>query len=47
VFLLALSGCTQLPTVAASGIPRIPPQQARLWIYRDLQQSAIPDRRCV
>jgi hypothetical protein len=43
VIVAALSGCAQLPTVAATGIPPIPPQQARIWVYRDLQQSAIPE----
>ena len=39
----ALSGCAQLPTVAASDVPAVAPQRARIWIYRDLQQSAIPE----
>jgi hypothetical protein len=40
----ALSGCTPLPTVSASGIPPVPPHQARIWVYRELQSSAIPER---
>jgi hypothetical protein len=30
-------------TVATSAIPSIPPQQARVWFYRDLQPSGLPD----
>jgi hypothetical protein len=41
--LVVLSGCAQLPTVAASHVPAVAPQWARIWIYRDLQQSAIPE----
>jgi len=39
-----MAGCAQLPTVAATGIPAIPPQQARIWVYREPQSSAIPER---
>jgi hypothetical protein len=34
--LLAIAGCAQLPTTAASAIPPVPPQEARIWFYRDL-----------
>ena len=44
LFLAALSGCAPLPTVGAAGIPPISPPQARIWVYRDLQSSAIPAR---
>jgi hypothetical protein len=37
-------GCAQIPTVVATGIPPIPPQQARIWIYRQPASYAIPAR---
>jgi hypothetical protein len=40
VFLLA--GCAQPPPVGSTGVPPIPPQQARIWFYRDLQPSMSP-----
>ena len=39
-----LSGCAQLPTVAATGISPIPTLQARIWVYRQPESSAIPAR---
>jgi hypothetical protein len=42
ILVVALSGCAQLSPVAVVGIPPIPPQQARIWVYRDVESSAIP-----
>jgi hypothetical protein len=38
-----LAACAQLPPVGASSVPRIPLGQARIWVYRDLETSAIPE----
>jgi hypothetical protein len=40
---LALAGCAQLPIVAASGIPPVRPPQARIWFYREVEQSTLPE----
>jgi hypothetical protein len=39
---LALLGAARSQTVGTTGIPAIPPQQARIWVYRDIQSSALP-----
>src|SRR5271155_2538614 len=39
---LALSGVAQSQTVGTTGIAAMPPQQARIWVYRDVQSSALP-----
>jgi hypothetical protein len=44
LLLAGVSGCTQLPPVAAVAIPPVAPSQARIWVYRDLQTSVIPAR---
>lgn len=41
--MLAAASCTQLPLVGASNIPPIPPGEARIWVYRLSQPSAIPE----
>jgi hypothetical protein len=42
LLVIALSGCAQLPMVGAGGVRPIPQQQARIWVYRDLESSMIP-----
>jgi hypothetical protein len=42
LLVIGLSGCAQLPMVGAGGVPPIPQQQARIWVYRDLESSMIP-----
>jgi len=41
--LAALTACAQLPPVGTSAVPRVPPGQARIWVYRDLDTSLIPE----
>jgi hypothetical protein len=36
ILLLAAANCAQPPTTASVAIPPIPPQQARVWFYRDV-----------
>jgi hypothetical protein len=42
LLVFAISGCAQLPTVGAAGVPPIPLQQARIWVYRDVESSVSP-----
>jgi hypothetical protein len=37
-----MSGCAQLPSVGAAGVLPVPPAQARIWVYRDIESSANP-----
>jgi hypothetical protein len=37
-----MSGAAQAQTVGAGGTPPIPPQQARIWVYREASPSALP-----
>jgi hypothetical protein len=39
---LAISGCAQLPVVGVAGVSPIPPPQARIWVYRDVESSVSP-----
>jgi len=43
VLVFALARCAPLATVATSAIPPVPPQQARVWFYRDAEPSGLPD----
>jgi hypothetical protein len=43
VLLVALTACAQLPPVGASGVPPILSGEVRIWVYRDLDTSAIPE----
>jgi hypothetical protein len=36
MLLLAAANCAQPPTTASVGIPPIPPQQGRVWFYREV-----------
>jgi hypothetical protein len=40
--LLAAASCTPPPTTASGSIPPIPPQQGRIWFYREID-TAVPD----
>jgi hypothetical protein len=40
IVLLATVSCAQLPTTASVAIAPIPPQQARVWFYRDVELYA-------
>jgi hypothetical protein len=39
ILLLAAASCAQPPTTASVAIPPIPPQQARVWVYRDVDTA--------
>jgi hypothetical protein len=41
---VAMTGCAQLPPVGTTAIPPTPPGQARIWVYRELESSARPER---
>jgi hypothetical protein len=36
ILFLAAASCAEPPTTASVAIPPIPPQQARVWFYRDV-----------
>jgi hypothetical protein len=36
ILLLAAASCAQPPTIASVAIPPIPPQQGRVWFYREV-----------
>jgi hypothetical protein len=38
ILLLGAGSCAQLPTTASVAIPPVPPQQARVWFYRVIDQ---------
>jgi hypothetical protein len=40
MLLLMAASCAQPPTTASVAIPPIPPQQARVWFYREVDTSA-------
>jgi hypothetical protein len=40
ILLLVAASCAQPPTTASVALPPIPPQQARVWIYRDIEPHA-------
>src|SRR5712692_7606626 len=44
ILLLAAAGCTMAPAQTASSLPQIPPQQARIWFYRDLSPNGTQAR---
>jgi hypothetical protein len=39
VLLLAAASCTPPPTTASVSIPSIPPQQGRIWFYREVDTA--------
>jgi hypothetical protein len=41
ILLLSVAACIQPPTTASVAIPPIPPQQARVWFYRDVEPHAV------
>ena len=40
ILLLVAASCAQPPTTASVALPPIPPHQARVWIYRDIEPHA-------
>ena len=40
ILLLVAASCAQPPTTASVALPPISPQQARVWIYRDIEPHA-------
>jgi len=40
ILLLGTASCAQPPTTASVALPPIPPQQARIWFYRDVEPYA-------
>ena len=40
ILLLGAANCAQPPTTASVALPPIPPQQARIWFYRDVEPHA-------
>jgi hypothetical protein len=41
VLLLAAASCTPPPTTASVSIPPIPPQQGRIWFYREVDTGDV------
>jgi hypothetical protein len=39
ILFLAAATCAEPPTTASVAIPPIPPQQARVWLYRDVDTA--------
>jgi hypothetical protein len=39
LLLLAAAGCTPPPTTASVSIPPLPPQQGRIWFYREVDTA--------
>ena|SRR5579862_3961177 len=39
---LALPGFAQAPASGTVGFAPVPPQQARIWVYREVESSALP-----
>ena len=40
ILFLVTASCAQPPTTASVALPPIPPQQGRVWIYRDIEPHA-------
>ena len=41
VLLLAAASCTPPPTTASDSIPPLPPQQGRIWLYREVDTADV------
>jgi uncharacterized protein (DUF2141 family) len=41
VLLLAAASCTPPPTTASVSIPALPPQQGRIWFYREVDTADV------